>query len=257
MSAPPPMLEGCTVVPAVAGAWPLAQRLAEQLKCRVVRLATEVNSPVALFVDHDDLWLQQQGVAQVSPVRVDFASPGLQHRRRGGQNELLGRAVGVKGGERPRVLDATAGLGRDAYVLADLGCSVTLIERSTVLALMLDQALARASISAIASVQLAASRMQLQPGDSRDYKTSKETVIYLDPMFTDRRGSAAVKKDLSVLQALHDSVDNEDEQLLAWALEQPVRRVVVKRPMKSLPLGHRKPSHGIKGKAVRFDVYVL
>ncbi|MDB2351894.1 class I SAM-dependent methyltransferase [Luminiphilus sp.] len=94
MSSPQPILEVCTVVPAVSGAWPLAQRLAEQLHCRAVRLATEVNSPVALFVDHDDLWLQQQGVAQVSPVRVDFASPGLQHRRRGGQNELLGARSG-------------------------------------------------------------------------------------------------------------------------------------------------------------------
>jgi 16S rRNA (guanine1516-N2)-methyltransferase len=76
-------------------------------------------------------------------------------------------------------------------------------------------------------------------------------------MFTDRRGSAAVKKDLSVLQALHGNVDNEDEQLLAWALAQPVRRVVVKRPLKSAPLDSRKPSHVIKGKTVRFDVYVL
>jgi 16S rRNA (guanine1516-N2)-methyltransferase len=76
-------------------------------------------------------------------------------------------------------------------------------------------------------------------------------------MFTDRRSSAAVKKDLSVLQALHASVENEDEQLFVWAMSQPVRRVVVKRPLKSPALHHRKPSHVIKGKAVRFDVYVL
>lgn len=257
MSAPKTTPENCSVVPAVAGAWPLAQRLAEQLSCLAVRSVEAVSSPVALFVDHDDLWLQQRAMEQASPVRVDFASPGLQHRRRGGQNELLGRAVGVKAGQRPSVIDATAGLGRDAYVLADLGCTVTLIERSAVLALMLEQALERASISAIASVRAAASRMRLQSRDSRDYETSQETVIYLDPMFTDRRGSAAVKKDLSVLQALHGNVDNEDEQLLAWALAQPVRRVVVKRPLKSAPLDSRKPSHVIKGKTVRFDVYVL
>ena len=76
-------------------------------------------------------------------------------------------------------------------------------------------------------------------------------------MFTERRGSAAVKKDLSVLQALHGSLENEDEQLLAWAMSQPVRRVVVKRPLKSPALDLRKPSHTIKGKAVRFDVYAL
>ncbi|MDG0993069.1 MAG: class I SAM-dependent methyltransferase [Luminiphilus sp.] len=257
MSLSEEMSGACTVVPAVAGAWPLAQRVADQLNCRAVRLADEARSPVALFVDYDDLWLQKCMAEQVSPVRVDFASPGLQYRRKSGQNELLGRAVGVKGDTRPLVLDATAGLGRDAYVLADLGCSVTLIERSPVLALMLKQALERASISAITSVQLASSRMQLQSGDSRAYKISQETVIYLDPMFTDRRSSAAVKKDLSVLQALHASVENEDEQLFVWAMSQPVRRVVVKRPLKSPALHHRKPSHVIKGKAVRFDVYVL
>ena len=257
MNSPQATLGDCTVVPAVAGAWSLAQQLALKLNCPSVRRAVDASSSVVLFVDHDDLWLQQQALEQVSPVRVDFASPGLQHRRRSGQNELLGRAVGVKGGERPSVLDATAGLGRDAYVLADLGCAVTLIERSDVLALMLQQALDRASISAISSVQLAASRMRLQLGDSRDYKPTQETVIYLDPMFTDRRSSAAVKKDLSVLQALHGNVDNEDEQLLAWAMAQPVRRVVVKRSIKSPPLDGRKPSHTIKGKAVRFDVYVL
>ena len=103
-------LGDCTVVPAVAGAWPLAQQLALKLNCPSVRRAVDASSSVVLFVDHDDLWLQQQALEQVSPVRVDFASPGLQHRRRSGQNELLGRAVGVKGGERPSVLDATAGL---------------------------------------------------------------------------------------------------------------------------------------------------
>ena len=257
MSQPEATSGACTVVPATTGAWSIAQRIADQLGCRVVRRAEEVISPVALFVDHNDLWLQKRSSVQVSPVRVDFASPGLQHRRKSGQNELLGRAVGIKGDVRPWVLDATAGLGRDAYVLADLGCSVTLIERSPVLAFMLEQALERASISAITSVQVACSRMQLQLGDSRHYRTSKETAIYLDPMFTERRGSAAVKKDLSVLQALHGSLENEDEQLFAWAMSQPVQRVVVKRPLKSPALDLRKPSHAIKGKAVRFDVYVL
>ena len=80
-------------------------------------------------------------------------------------------------------------------------------------------------------------------------------MIYLDPMFSQRRGSAAAKKDLSVLQALHSATDNEDSQLFEWAMAQPARRVVVKRPAKAAPLQQRQPSHAIMGKAIRFDVY--
>ena len=89
-----------------------------------------------------------------------------QHRRRSGHNELLGRAVGVKAGESPRVVDATAGLGRDAYVLGDLGCEVTLVERSPVLALLLAHALERARISSVESVRAAAASMCLRQADS-------------------------------------------------------------------------------------------
>lgn len=42
----------------------------------------------------------------------------------------LARAAGIKPGIRPTILDGTAGLGVDAFVLASLGCRVTLSERS-------------------------------------------------------------------------------------------------------------------------------
>ena len=41
-------------------------------------------------------------------------------------------ARAVKAGGGVRVLDCTAGLARDAFVLASLGCEVTLVERSRV-----------------------------------------------------------------------------------------------------------------------------
>ncbi|MEK9543840.1 MAG: class I SAM-dependent methyltransferase [Luminiphilus sp.] len=242
------------VVPAERGAEARARAVARQLDVAVQRDNHQTAS-VILYVGHDDLWLQRADVAQASPVRVDFASPRLQHRRRSGHNELLGRAVGVKAGESPRVVDATAGLGRDAYVLGDLGCEVTLVERSPVLALLLAHALERARISSVESVRAAAARMCLRQADSCSLAVPEGVVIYLDPMFSQRRGSAAAKKDLSVLQALHSATDNEDSQLFEWAMAQPARRVVVKRPSKAPPLQQRQPSHAIMGKAIRFDVY--
>lgn len=242
------------VVPAEPGAEARARAVAQQLDVALQRDSHQAAS-VILYVSHDDLWLQRADVAQASPVRVDFASPKLQHRRRSGHNELLGRAVGVKAGASPRVVDATAGLGRDAYVLGDLGCEVTLVERSPVLALLLAEALERARISSVESVRAAAARMCLRQADSCSLEVPEGVVIYLDPMFTQRRGSAAAKKDLSVLQALHTATDSEDGELFRWAMAQPARRVVVKRPAKAPPLQQRQPSHAIMGKAIRFDVY--
>ena len=245
-----------SVRPAVTSAKGEARAVARQLGL-VDRLSEEGGeASVILYVDHDDLWLQKADADRASPVRIDFASPKLQHRRRGGQNELLGRAVGVRAGETPTVVDATAGLGRDAFVLSDLGCHVTLVERSAVLALMLAKALERARISSLQSVRSAASRMQLQCADSRSLQVPSGAVIYLDPMFVARRGTAAVKKDLSVLQALHEPAENQDGALFDWAMAQSAKRVVVKRAAKGPPIDQRKPSHTIAGKAVRFDVYV-
>ena len=75
-------------------------------------------------------------------------------------------------------------------------------------------------------------------------------------MFADRRSRAAAKKDLDALQVLHRQCSDDASALFAWALAQPSRRVVVKRPLKGASLPGCKPSHALRGKAIRFDVYV-
>ena len=42
----------------------------------------------------------------------------------------LGAGCWTEAGVNPHIVDATAGLGRDAFLLASLGAKVTLIERS-------------------------------------------------------------------------------------------------------------------------------
>ena len=250
------MTANCAVVPAPAGRPDRARSLAAILGLPLIMRLDQVHAPVALVVDDTAAWLQQTGPGAAGPVRVDFADPGMQHRRKGGHNELLGRAVGVRAARKPVVFDATAGLGRDAYVLADLGCEVTLCERSPVLSLLLQEAIASAEISVQPDVRAAAARMTLIGADARDRETSPGEVIYLDPMFPDRRSSAAVRKDLATLQQLHDAEPDDGEALLAWAQRQPAPRIVVKRPPKAPPLAGMKVSHAISGKAVRFDVWV-
>lgn len=215
-----------------------------------------------LLVGPEGLALRAPGRSAPKAIAVDFGAGAMRHRRRGGQNELLGRAVGV--GKKPllQVLDATAGLGRDAFVLADLGCRVTLVEREPVVAALLECGLARAAAAQEPWLQEVRTRMTLLTGDACTLPGSGlagQDVIYLDPMFPQRDKSAAVKKEMALFQALFDTAGAADDPaaLLAWALRCPVARVVVKRPLKAAPLGGRPPSHSIRGKAVRYDVYVL
>lgn len=204
--------------------------------------------------------LQELASPAPGPLRVDFGAGGMRHRRRGGNNELIGRAVGVTGQRTPGLLDATAGLGRDAFVLADLGCRVRLCERNKVVLELLRAGLESAAASTDDWLLQTVGRMSLHAGDARALDAQAlcgVEVILLDPMFPQRNKSAAVKKEMALLQRLLGEQDDADaEGLLDWALQQDVARVVVKRAARSPALGGLQPSHCIRGKAVRYDVHV-
>lgn len=220
---------------------------------------TEVSA--VLMVGGQSLCLQQTGKGVAGPVTVDFGSGGMRHRRRSGSSELLGKAVGRSRNRTLRILDATAGLGRDAFVLADLGSQLVLCERDPVVAELLQAGLETARSQGDIWLREVALRMSLHAVDAREMTealTQGIDVIYLDPMFPQRAKNAAVKKEMALLQLLlnSDAVPQDSEALLEWALEQDVARVVVKRPAKASILGVVQPSHNIEGKAVRYDVYV-
>ena len=248
----------CVVAPASRGVHARAKAVAEKLNLKFVASADYLDSGVALVIDTDRSWLQRLQSPRLGPVYIDFSSADMLYRRKSGHNEPLGRAIGVKGHERPRVFDATAGLGRDAFVLADLGCSVALSEQSVPLCYLLEQARELALMSANDKVVEAATRMRVLRGDSCQQAVGGFDVIYIDPMFPERGKTAAVKKDLATVQALHaDSpTANDPEDLLVWAMAQSVERVVVKRHVKAPALASVKPSHSITGRTVRFDVMV-
>jgi 16S rRNA (guanine1516-N2)-methyltransferase len=194
------------------------------------------------------------------PVFVDFAKGTLgfrtRHIRR--DREPLARAIGLKNSQPLSVLDATAGLGRDAFVLATLGCRMMLIERSPVIAALLRDGLARASLDA--ATRAVAGRMRLRVGDAAalmDNLTEDEypDVVYLDPMYPQRGKSALVKKEMRLLRALVGE-DLDAPQLLATALRVARRRVVAKRPRLAAALPGAAPSHSLLGKTTRYDRYV-
>ena len=241
-----------------------ATALATQLQLPQLPMATEPRRcdgfDALLLIFVSGIELQITGRNAPGPVGVDFGAAAMRHRRVAGHNELLGKAVGVGKKAALSVLDATAGLGRDSFVLADLGAEVTCCERNPVAAAMLDSGLALAQNSTDHWLATTSSRMQLVTDDATrltaDFLRDID-VIYLDPMFPQREKSAAVKKEMALFQLLLKDEESSNERLLDWALACSVARVVVKRPSKAPPLGAKIPSHCIKGKAVRYDVHVL
>lgn len=212
--------------------------------------------------------IRMTGRGVAGPVSAGFDDAALAARRRAGHNELLGRAVGWKQSRAPSVLDATGGFGRDAFVLADLGCEVQICEREPAMALLLGEAIRRARESDDAWLQQVASRMHLCPGEAQEVfaqRAIEYDVIYLDPMFPlDRK--AAPGKEMQVLHQLlssrQESAEGSAEAcnldavgLFEWACAQPVARVVVKRPRRAPALSASPPGFALRGRSVRFDVY--
>ncbi len=210
-----------------------------------------------LQLNHQVLELIKLDEPKLSGINVDFVDGAVAHRRKfgGGRGQDIAKAIGLKHGFAPHVLDATAGLGRDAFVLASLGCQVTLMERMPVVAALLDDGLERAKLNA--EVSEIAQRMRLVHGSSIENMalTDQVDVVYLDPMYPHRDKSAAVKKEMRVFQSLVGE-DLDADALLAPALALAKYRVVVKRPSYAPPLNNQTPTTSIKMKKNRFDVYV-
>ncbi|MFM5210630.1 MULTISPECIES: class I SAM-dependent methyltransferase [Aeromonas] len=206
------------------------------------------------------LELRKLDEPKLGAVYVDFVEGAVAHRRKfgGGRGQSIAKAVGLKAGAMPSVVDATAGLGRDAFVLASLGCKVTMIERSPVVAALLQDGLVRAALDPEIGPWVR-ERMQLLHGPAVETLlglTERPDVIYLDPMFPHKQKSALVKKEMRVFQSLVGP-DLDADALLPAALAMADKRVVVKRPDYAGWLNEHKPSMAIETKSNRFDVYVM
>ena len=221
-------------------------------------LPLEGDSEFALQLGEGGLQLVELGPQAPGPVRVDFVEGAAAHRRLfgGGAGQMIAKAVGVQPGIRPRVLDATAGLGRDAFVLASLSCEMTLIERQPLVAALLEDGLARARGDA--QVGQIVAHMHLLTGNAielmRDWQGEPPQVIYLDPMFPHRDKSALVKKEMRLFRPFVGD-DQDAPALLAAALSLASHRVVVKRPRKSPCIEGAKPGYALEGKSSRYDIY--
>jgi 16S rRNA (guanine1516-N2)-methyltransferase len=239
-----------------------AALLADHLKLPLIDSSSATAFNLLLQISESGVQLQPTGKKAPGATYVDFVSGAVAHRRQfgGGKGQMIAKAVGIKGGVRPQVLDATAGLGKDAFVLATLGCDVTLLERSPIIHLLLNDGLARAA--QVPEVEEIIQRMTLYQANSIEWMQQQALqgehyqVVYLDPMFPHSDKSALVKKEMrSFRPVVGDDLDAD--QLLEAALAIAENRVVVKRPRKAPFLADRKPSLQFEGKSSRYDIYPL
>jgi len=230
-----------------------AQRWAGRLA-----LPLDGEAEFALQCGANGLQFIELGPQAPGALRIDFVEGAVAHRRLfgGGSGQMIAKAVGVQSGVRPVVLDATAGLGRDAFVLASLGCALTLIERHPVVAALLEDGLLRAADDP--EVGPIVGRMRLINANAievmRAWQDEPPQVIYLDPMFPHREKTALVKKEMRLFRPLVGD-DDDAAGLLAAALDLATHRVVVKRPRKAPCIEGAKPGYALEGNSSRFDVY--
>ena len=225
-----------------------------------------INYNFVVLFDEAGVALQQTGRKAPGPIRAEFTEGAVDHRRKfgGGKGQMIAKAVGIKAGCYPHVLDATAGLGKDSFVLAGLGCKVTMLERSPIVQTILGDGLERAldfARAQDAELFSLLQKMVLVTQDSNDYLSSLgpaefPDVIYLDPMFPERQKSADVKKEMAAFHAIVGK-DEDADSLLPLALAHVNYRVVVKRPRKAPFLNNQTPSYQLEGKSSRYDVYTI
>lgn len=244
---------------------------AEHLQNRALKLARQLGldcvpacdsaSPLQLRLT--EAFIELRDSQTHNAIHVDFIGGSLGHRKQhgGGRGQAIAKAIGLKPGTTPpQILDATAGLGKDAFVLACLGCPITLIERSPIVATLVADAITRAEADADFQILLEQG-FQLIQANATNYlqqldDACRPDVVYLDPMYPEKKKSALVKKNMQILQKLLGQ-DEDTEQLLEAALSCATKRVVVKRPKGSATISGPKPTMAIESKKTRYDVYVI
>lgn len=262
--------------PAIAGVPCLTEADAAQQGCALV--LGYVDGKLSLWAPLDS----------AKPLSVDFVEGALGYRLAAGRvhHERLVKALG-KIPPAATIVDATAGLGRDSALLAAAGFRVMMVEQQPALQLLLEDGLQRLQQhTSDYSLQLvkanaedwlvrtsSAGEQRPEPNKQASVRTSSAgeqltepnqpttdeppAVVYIDVMFPERKKSAAVKKDLAWLQHLAPIPTlAEEQQLLQHARQTASHKVIVKRPAKAPYFGNQAPSSQVKGKTVRFDVYL-
>lgn len=180
---------------------------------------------------------------------IDYNEPKFVQRiNRCGQSEAIIRACCCKQKDIV-IFDATAGLGRESFILAQK-YNVYMFERNPVVRLLIEQGLSDCRLINRKPILTDFDSIDTYQGELR------ANVIYYDPMFDNEPKSALVKKNMQIFHKLI-GYDLDCEYFFIKALHMAKDKVVVKRPKGQAPLVYKniKPSGSIIVGAIRFDIY--
>ena len=236
-----------------------SEALAKQLSIKVLDKTVDQNIDFLMYFDQQILKISQAEQLN-SAVWVDFSSGKTAYRQKHqGKGKLpISRACGIKNNHRPSIIDATAGLGQDAFILAGLECQVICMEQNPYLSMLLADGFKRAK-AAEPWVEKIVGRMELQQGQAEELLIKQSAdVIYLDPMYPhqENKKTAKVKKGMQLFRTF-PGTKSDEKALLKVAINSAKERVVVKRPDWASSIEGFQPSHQVPGKNHRYDIYVI
>lgn len=224
----------------------------------IFNLEHDEYSSMALMINSNSLELYDRKNLQKGSVKVDFTSKKNNYRCHSltRKNEILSKVVGIKKFYYPFVLDVTAGLGNDAFILSFLGCHVVMIERHPVIAALLQDGLHRGYKDKTIGKWLK-KRLHFIFNNSINMlqmSITQPDVIYLDPMYPFNKKKCLPKKNMQFFRKLI-GYDNDAENLLNMSRKLAKKRIIVKRPRYAKALSPEKVNFIITSKNHRFDVY--
>ena len=210
---------------------------------------------IAVYFNEEGVELRSAAKPKHKGFKVDFL--GIDRRTGAGnlsRKQPLPKAVGQS---TRSVLDVTAGFCGDAFRLSMMGYSVTAVERSPVIATLVEDGIRRAKEDHEFWAEFG-EQFSFVRGDVLDGHTPEpHDVVYLDPMFPPKRKKSALPP--GPIQRIQSLVgfDNPNEtiELFNRAFEFATKKVVLKRPTYAQEL-RQKPAHVFGGKLVRYEVYL-
>tara|TARA_B100000925_G_scaffold107868_1_gene79544 strand:+ start:61 stop:702 length:642 start_codon:yes stop_codon:yes gene_type:complete len=193
-------------------------------------------------------------VSDKESLSFDFLKGRLFNRLKRIEHEsLIKKALG-KSKDKLKIFDATAGSLIDTIIFLKLGHKVVACEQSNILNKLLKDAVHRAT-----NEYDFFKNLTLINADSANIiKLHQDSdIFYFDPMFSktkkNLKRSGTLQKISNILS--YEKLEDTSIDIFSFIQKRNYKKIIVKRPINSKPLD-KKINYQIKGKAIRFDIYV-
>ena len=194
-------------------------------------------------------------ISDKESLSFDFLKGRLFNRLKKIEHEsLIKKAIG-KNRAHLKIFDATAGSLIDTIIFLKLGHEVVACEQSKILYRLLDDAILRAKkeynfFENLSFINSDSAKIIDSHSDS--------DIFYFDPMFNksnqNLKRSGLLQKISHILR--HENLDDTSRLIFEDLLKKKYRKIIIKRPIKSDPLKKENINYQVKGKAVRYDIYI-